>query len=428
MDVTSERRECHDGGDYLTMTVLGFTDLHPTTQRLILTRGLRSMGQGMLVVDFALYLHALNWTGVAIGLVFTSSTLLGALLSLTVGMSSDRLRRKPFLLIYESIVVLGSIAALVSAQPAILAGAAIVGGFGRGAGGAAGPFSPAEQAWLADDVPAQLRGRVYSLNMALGFFGMGLGAFIASLPALWHRYLPGPLAYRPLFALVGLAAVACLTLLAGASEAYRQTASPVNLETREYEAAKIRREENLLLKKLVLINSFNGFAIGLTGPLMSYWFELRFHVGPEAIAPVMGATFFVTGLMALFTARLSTSVGLVSSVVWPRLIGLVLLFMLPMMPHYGLAALIYLLRSAFSRGAAGAQQALVIGLVREERRGLAASLNAVAMLLPRSAGPSIAGYLLTLGQFAVPFYAAACLQGVYLVLYRRFFRHYEPPL
>ncbi len=379
----------------------------------------------MLVVDFALYLHALDWNAVAIGLLFTSSSLCGALLSLGVGLSSDRLRRKPFLLIYEGIVLTCGVAAFVSSQTLILSVSAILAGFGRGAGGAAGPFSPAEQAWLAEEVSARERGRVYSLNTALGFFGMTVGAISASLPALLQSYLPGSLAYRPLFGLVGLAAIGCLITLRGADETYHRSAGKTGLETHRPETQTLLKE-NSLLRKLVLINSLNGFAIGLTGPLMSYWFSLRFHVGPEAIGPVMGLTFFVTGLMSLFTAKLSERIGIVSSVVWARLIGLVLLVALPLMPHYGLAAFCYLLRSALSRGPTGAQQALIIGLVREERRGLAASLNAVAMQLPRSVGPSVAGYLLGLGMFAAPFYAAAALQGAYLMLYDLFFRAYDP--
>jgi len=143
------------------------------------------------VVDFALYLHALGWSSGAIGMVLGASSMVGAALSLMVGTSSDRLRRKPFLLLYEAVVLLGSLAALASANPLVLGGAAILCGFGRGAGGAAGPFSPAEQAWLAEEVVAERRGQVYSLNAALGFFGMGLGALGASLPAFWSSVLPG---------------------------------------------------------------------------------------------------------------------------------------------------------------------------------------------------------------------------------------------
>jgi MFS family permease len=72
-----------------------FADLHPTTLRLLLARTLRSVGQGALVVDFALYLNALHWSAAAIGLVLSGGGLFGAALSLLVGSASDRLRRKP---------------------------------------------------------------------------------------------------------------------------------------------------------------------------------------------------------------------------------------------------------------------------------------------------------------------------------------------
>jgi len=168
-----------------------FANLPPTTRRLLLMRTLRSIGQGALVVDFALYLHALHWSGFAIGLVLSSSGLFGDGLSLLVGFSSDWLRRRPFLLFYEVISLLTGVAALLSEQPPILTIAAIAGGFGRGATGAAGPFSPAEQAWLAEAVPPDRRTWVYSLNTGMGFFGMGLGALVAVLPDFWSRWLAG---------------------------------------------------------------------------------------------------------------------------------------------------------------------------------------------------------------------------------------------
>ena len=190
---------------------------------------------------------------------------------------------------------------------------------------------------------------------------------------------------------------------------------------------RVRRQENLILIKLVLINSINGLAIGLTGPLISYWFALRFGVGPGAIAPVMAATFIITGVFSLLTGWLTRRIGIVTSVVWERLVGTGLLALLPIMPNYWLASLIFILRTVFYRGSAGAQQALTVGLVRDERRGFATSLNAVSLQLPRSAGPSISGYLLDAGQFSLPFYAAALLQIIYLVWYRHTFPKYEPP-
>jgi len=403
-----------------------FRNLHPTTRLLLLARTLRSIGQGALVVDFALYLHALHWSGFAIGLVLSGSGLFGAGLSLLVGLSSDRLGRKPFLLSYEIVSLLCGMAALLTAQPLILATAAIAGGFGRGAMGAAGPFSPVEQAWLAEEVAPERRGWVFSLNTGMGFWGMGLGALIAILPSLWGSWLGDVLAYRPLFGLVGLTAAANLILIGQAHERYRGPKRIPDPRGKQGEV-QIRHQENRILAKLVFINAFNGLAIGLTGPLISYWFALRFQVGPLAIAPVMAATFVITGVASLLTGWLTERIGIIPSVVWERLIGIGLLVLLPIMPTYWLASLIYLLRSVFSRGSAGAQQALTVGLVRDERRGLAASLNAVSFQLPRSVGPGTAGYLLQAGQFSLPFYAAAVLQSIYLVWYRKTFRSYELP-
>ncbi len=408
------------------MILAPFTNLPPTTRRLLLMRALRSIGQGALVVDFALYLHALRWSGLAIGLVLSSTGFFGAGLSLLVGLTSDWLRRKPFLLFYEVLSLLSGIAALLSEQLIILTIAAIAGGFGRGATGAAGPFSPAEQAWLAEAVPPDRRGWVYSLNTGMGFFGMGLGALIAVLPGFWTDWLAGAKAYRPLFGLVVLAAAGNLLLLSRAREEYLGSKEMRTNRKQEGEA-RVRRQENLILMKLVLINSFNGLAIGLTGPLISYWFALRFGVGPAAIAPVMAATFVITGVFSLLTGWLTGRVGIVTSVVWERLAGIGLLALLPLMPSYWLASLVFILRTVFYRGSAGAQQALTVGLVRDERRGLATSLNTVSLQLPRSAGPSISGYLLDAGQFSSPFYAAALLQIIYLIWYRHTFPKYEPP-
>jgi MFS family permease len=414
--------------------IMRFRDLHPTTQRLLLARAFRSVGQGALVVDLALYLHALGWTGFAIGLVLSGAGLFGATLSLGVGIASDRLHRRPFLLIYEGIVLVCSIAAFLTSQRLILTCAIIGAGFGRGANGAAGPFSPVEQAWLAEEVLPERRGRVYSLNTALGFFGMGFGALLAILPSVFAGFFGPtsttntlhPLSYRPLFIIVGLATIVNLFLLWNANEQFSTSRRSATRSSKDPDTTA-RKRENRVLTGLVLLNSFNGMAIGFTGPLISYWFALRFGVGPAAIAPVMSATFIITGAASLVTGRMSERIGIVRSVVWARLVGLAMLIALPLMPFYWLASLVYMLRSAFNRGSVGARQALTVGLVRDERRGLATSLNAVSMQLPQSVGPSIAGYLFSAGNLVLPFYIGAILQAAYVFAYGRFFRDYNLP-
>ena len=154
-----------------------------TTWLLIAARTVRSIGQGAMVVDFALYLRALHWPAVAISVVLGAALIAGAALTLLVGPLSDRIGRRRFLLAFEALQMLASLAALASAAPWLLATAGVVGGFGRGGNGAAGPFAPVEQAWLAQSVRRADRGRLYSLNSAAGFIGMAVGALLAAIPA-----------------------------------------------------------------------------------------------------------------------------------------------------------------------------------------------------------------------------------------------------
>ena len=388
--------------------------LHPTARRLLIARTLRSVAQGALVVDLSLYLNALHWSGLAIGLVLTGGGLSAAVLSLGIGLMSDRLRRRPFLLWNEYFTLLCGLAPLVSDSAVVLAAVIVLAGFGRGMNGAAGPFGPAEQAWLADVVPRQDRGWVYSFNNALAFFGMALGALLAVLPSWWAAGTDPRTAYAFMFVLVMAGAAANFCLLWAAEERIRDPAPAPGARIR-----RLHRWENHLLWRVGRLNVLNGLSMGLVGPLISYWFALRFGVGPDSIGAVMAATFALTGVMAYYTGGLTLRHGLSRAVVWTRGIGVALLLLLPFMPWFWLAAAAYMLRLASGGAAVGARQAQIVSLVRDERRGLAASVNAASFQVPQSAGPGIAGPLISAGFFVAPFCLAAALQLIYVVGYDR---------
>jgi MFS family permease len=388
---------------------------------LIICRAARSIGQGALIADFAFYLNALHWTTVQMGGVYMGGLLAGAGLTLLAGPLSDRFGRKPFLIGYEIAQTLAALIALLSGDSLLLLAAAVVGAYGRGANGSAGPFGPVEQAWLSDGLSAADYGVVYSLNAAVGFGGMAAGALLAALPALWDAWLPGPLRYRPLFLLTLIGSVVVLCLLRRLAETRhvkpgRPAVDPV--------AGNRRRQQSMLLR-LVGINALNGLALGVVGPFMGLWFHLRFGVGPGAVGPVMALSFVMAGAASLWTGWMTRWLGSALSVVVMRLVGLGLFILLPFAPSYGLAAMCFVLRSAFNRGTAGARQAVGMKLVGAERRGLAASLNAVSMQVPRAIGPMIGGALLETNMLALPFLFAAALQAVYLGLYTAAFRRIE---
>ena len=157
---------------------------------LLCSRAARSVAQGVLAVDFALYLRSLQWSGSEIGSVLAMGLVFGVTLTIATSMASDRFGRKKFLLAYDTAYVIACLSAIVSTNNFVLAAAAVAGSFGRGANGSAGPFSALEKAWMTQGLnPAQWT-RVLSLNTTVGFLGMALGAALGSIPGFLHLGSP----------------------------------------------------------------------------------------------------------------------------------------------------------------------------------------------------------------------------------------------
>ena len=267
------------------------TNMHSVVKRLMLARGLRSIGQGAMVVDITLYLKALHWNGTLIGDVTSAAGLFGAALILLVGVLSDKMGRKPFLIIYEVLTVFSAVAVCITTRAVLLIFAIVIVGFGRGQNGAAGPFTPAEQAWLARYVDNSQRGKVFSLNSAVGFLGMALGSAIGGIPGFMHTTQP-MLAYRPVFIMVAIISIICISILLRTEETNSSlsisTSDSIKLEKKNetvslnqknriatvclevnnnnVKETTICRQENMAMFKLALVNTINGIAVGLTGP------------------------------------------------------------------------------------------------------------------------------------------------------------------
>jgi MFS family permease len=384
--------------------------------RLIAARLARSLAQGALVVDFALYVKHIHWNAAFLGLVLAAGMMFSAVLTAIIGPLSDKIGRKWFVMSYEAISLVAGFIAIFTQATGLLAFAAIIGGFGRGANGAAGAFAPAEQSWISGFISKDRLPSVLSVNTALGFFGMGAGAIIAGLIGA-NRYL---------FILPVAGAVVAAALLIITPDPPRQQAAGRNDAQSRRAEKSTQDEERGMLWRLAGLNFLNGTGIGLVGPMMSWWFAVKFHASPAMIGPAMAGAFALGGAASLLSGKLTGWLGTIRTVVLMRSIGLASLFALPFMPSFTLAAIFYALRAAFNQGTVGARQAVALNLVRGHRRGLAATVNALSMQVPRGLAPVIAGVLFDSGAFAVPFLIAGVFQGAYLVLFPRVFADHDP--
>lgn len=393
----------------------------PYVLLLIAARTSRSIGQGALSANFILELKRLGWSAPSIGLMLTGGILFSILATLVIGPASDRFGRKRFLLAYESLQLFCAIAGFMTEEgtPAngVLGTIAIIGGFGQSTGGGAGAFSPVEQSWLARLLPEGERGPAFSINTALGFAGMAVGA----LTGLFPLVLPG--ASSP----GGLARAVFLTVMAGAALALLLILFiPDKISTAVTVQPETLRQEWSLLRTMIGINALNGISLGLYAPLMAYWFSIRFHKGPDAIGIAMSGGYLLAAILSYLASHLSTRYGSVATVIAGRGTGLIFTFLIPLMPTFGWAVFAHILRVALNQSTIGARQAVSIGLVGEDRRGLAASLHNVSMQIPQSVGPIAGAALLAHGFLGLPFFLGAVLQGAYLGLYYKAFSRHDP--
>jgi MFS family permease len=404
--------------------------IHPVVRKLMLVNAIRSIGQGMMIVVLALYLDALGWSTVRIGGVLAAGGLLSVLLAPFIGVSSDRIGRKPFVLVSELLTAGCALIGIVSTNPVLLFIAITLSGFGKADAGSSNPFAPAEQAWLASFTTISERGKIYSLNNGISFFGMAAGAILIGSMSIWEPEVLGISSYRLVFffhfAFSFINSVIILTIR-GEGAVIRKVSKSDNPKNKEAgkDEKKTRQEENIVMMKLAGINVLNGIAIGLTGPMMSYWFSAKFGVSMNQIGSTLALTFFATGVISILQARFSKKYGTVRSIVIFRYIASLFLILMPLLPSYALVSIVYILRTALNRGTQGAQQALSVSLTRGKRSGLASSINLLSIRLPISIGPSIAGYLFGLGALSLPFYIASGLQFSFAYLYGRTFRSFD---
>ncbi|PKR83158.1 MFS transporter [Heyndrickxia camelliae] len=399
--------------------------IHSGARRLMLVNALRSVGQGMMVVDLALYLDALGWSTAAIGGVLATSGLLAIGLAPCIGIYSDRIGRKPFILFYELLIAACALTGVLTTNFIWLFIAISLSGFGKADAGSPSPCAPAEQAWLSTFIPAAERGKVYSLNNALSFFGMATGAVLGGTTAFWGNTLPGELSFRSIFFFVFV-----LSLITSSIIVTVKSVKPVKVVSEKEEMAEcqdknIHSEENKAVFKLAAINILNGLAVGLTGPMMSYWLSEKFGASSTQIGGTLAVTFFATGITSVIQARLSQKHGNIRSIVLVRFLASTLLILIPLLPNFGLVSLAYVIRTALNRGTQGAQQALSVSLTRDNRRGFASSVNVLSMRIPSSIGPYISGYLFGLGSLSLPFYIAAGLQYSFAYFYGKIFSSYD---
>ena len=395
---------------------------------------MRSFATAFLTVVFPLYLAQQHDSSTQVGAILTIGSLVGAVLMAAVGVVSDRIGRRPVLIAVGLLGALGALALAASTDVVVVVVASGLGGIGRGggagSGGAFGPFFPAEQPLLAASVPADHRTKSFGRLGFIGVLAAAAGSLVAAVPTALHGT---GMSWIDAYKVVFLIGAGASLLVAAASVPLREhrlrrvsrgaAASGTAATTSSNPAGLTTRQ---LIGRLGITNALNGFGFGFLGPLLTYWFHVRFGAGPAEVGVLYTVVNLVSALPFLGAHRLTRRLGAVRTVVVTRGASVLMLLFMAFMPDFLLAALLLNLRTICNSLGLPARQSYAMGAADDRRRGTVAALSTLPSMLTSSVSPAVGGALM--GVFVdVPVLGAVVFMAANTVTYYLAFRHAPLP-
>ena len=402
-----------------------FTSENLQRDVLVLTasRGVRAFAFSYLNIIFAIYLNQLGYSTMTVGLVISTAFASGAVLTAVWGFLSDRYGRKKILILLAALTIVSNTIYVLFSQLFFIFSAVMisnVGAGGTGGGGqGGGPFNPVEQALLAEKCTAENRNRIFSTNAFAGSIMGSLGALVAGLPQyLQERWGWQPiLSYKPLFALTILLSVGLIFAYASIIEHH----VPQKRET------KISKQGGMLVTKISLLGLIDNLGSGLVGPLMSYWFFLRFGVELKSLGFMFFLSYFLAALSFLAAPMIARHIGVVRTMAFSHGAASFLNIILPLAPTFTVAAAITISRSFLAYLDNPLRSSFIMGIVKPEERGSAAGITTLSRQVPMAVSPTLAAYLMQSFSLNVPIFLGGFLQLVSDCAFYGLFRNVKPP-
>jgi MFS family permease len=391
---------------------------------LFASRAARSFSQALLVVSIPLYVSAAGYSTLQVGYLLSLATVGSVIMTVAVGLLSDRYGRKPMLAGIAAVAATGAAFYALTTRfwvLALMGALASARGGGAGSGGGFGAFYPAEQALVAASGADRDRNSIFSSLSLIGVLAAAAGSLATALPDVLTRYagLSAVDSFKPLFWLAasGNLAVALLTL-------------PIREERRAPPDPQARAPAFTtwkLLVRLWLTNGLNGLAIGVLGPFLTYWFSVRYAVGAATIAALYTTANLATAFSYLVAPAVARRLGDVPTIVSARAGTVLLMAAMALSPTFLLAAASYMVRVMVNSVSIPIRQSFVMGISGEQSRSRVAAMGSLPSQGLASVSPTIASHLLQSVSAAAPIWLAAGALAVNAVLFEVFFRKVKPP-
>jgi MFS family permease len=382
-------------------------------------RALRGFGDGFAILILPVYLTAIGFSPLEIGIVASASLLGTAALTLIVGFIAPRFELRNLFLAGAGLIALTGLIfpAAETLAPVLLV--AFIGSINP-SGGDLGMLVPLEHALLTKETADRDRTGVFARHSLIGALTAAVGALAAALPELLASHGWAKLgAIKLMFYLY-----AALGLLAALLYA-RLPRDHTHADSRPKSALGPSRS---IVYKLAALFSLDAFAGGfVVQSLLALWLFQKFNLSLEAASlfffcsSLLGATSFPVA------AWLSRRIGLVNTMVFTHIPSSLCLIAAAFSSDLTVVLGLLLVRSALSQMDVPTRSSYVMAVVTPAERTAAASVTAVPRSLASSISPAIAGFMLAGPFSALPLVVCGCLKIAYDLALLRMFRHTKPP-
>ncbi len=380
-----------------------------------------AIAYGLFFTDISYFLTTVQGLSYSfMGIVITTMGIATFAASIPLGIAADRYGRKKMLILGN--VIAGVIMAVFAftTDPALLLVAAVFEGISEGA------FSASSGAWLAEKVDASKRNIAFSLYGFAHSMAFGIGSL--AIPVVLVFELMGfsnRTSHSVLYILVAAISLVSTVMLLRVRESKRSGKAKV--VKADAEAKKASKDSRQILAKYVVTGAIIAFGAGMVVPLMTAWLRLQYGVPDVISGPILGLVSIIIGVATLTGPPLAKRLGLVKAIVITQAASTIFMFATPLSSSYAIACSVYTVRAFLMNMASPLSQSLIMGLVKEDERGLASGVNTALWTLPNALSTFIGAYLMSIQLLAAPFFIASIFYIVSIGLFWFFFRKIKMP-
>ncbi|TCN22135.1 putative MFS family arabinose efflux permease [Sinorhizobium americanum] len=380
---------------------------------------MRDFGDGFVAILLPVYLLALGFSPLQVGIIATASLLGSALLTIAVGFLGGRYDLRWLLLAAASLMTATGVAMSLAHDYWLLLVVAFAGTINPSAGSVS-VFVPLEHAALTREVADAERTRMFARYSLIGALASAAGALAAALPDLTSVMGIGRL--------IAIKLMFVLYALVGIAGGFLYARLPKRIVGSESAEAAALGSSRAIVLKLAALFSLDAFAGGfVVQSLLALWLFERFDLSLMQA----GVFFFWGGLLSAFSfpvaAWLSRRIGLINTMVFTHIPSSIALMLAAFAPTLPVALALLLIRAALSQMDVPTRSSYVMAVVTEAERAAAASFTSVPRSLAAAASPALAGALFAASYRSWPLIICAALKIVYDLFLLLQFRQLKPP-